>query len=114
MNHELVAQAFVYGDSLQATLVAIIVPDETVLLAWASKNALGDKTFEDLCKSDAVKKHMLQAIQQHGKLNGLKGFENIKNLFLENVLFSVENDLLVMSRLKIFDNNILVDSDIQT
>lgn len=34
-NNEFVAQAFVYGDSLQATLVAIIVPDEEVLMKFA-------------------------------------------------------------------------------
>jgi long-chain acyl-CoA synthetase len=95
VNHELVAQAFVYGDSLQAALVGIIVPDEPILLAWAKKNNLQDKTFAELCKTESVKKHLLQSLQEHGKQHDLKGFENVKALYLETELFSVENDLLV-------------------
>lgn len=95
VNHELVAQSFVYGDSLQATLVAIIVPDSDPLLKWAAENGLQGKTFEELCKLDKVKRHILAALQQHGKAHDLKGFENVKNIFLETTLFSIENDLLV-------------------
>jgi long-chain acyl-CoA synthetase len=73
VNHELVAQAFVYGDSLQATLVAVIIPDEEPLKLWANKNGLEGKSFAELCKSDQVKKHILQELQVHGKSHGLKG-----------------------------------------
>ena len=95
VNHELVAQCFVYGDSLQATLVGVIIPDEPILKAWAAQNNMGEKSFTELCKSDQVKKHLLQAIQKHGKEHDLKGFENIKALYLDSELFTVENDLLV-------------------
>lgn len=94
-NHELVAQAFVYGDSLQSALVGIIVPDEPVLKKWAEKNGHGGKSFVDLCKSDAVKAHILKALEKHGKEHDLKGFENVKAIYLENELFSVENNILV-------------------
>jgi len=92
-KHELVAQAFVHGDSLQATLVAVIVPDEIELKRWAAKNNLGDKSFAELCRNEDVKKHILQQIVAFGKANDLKGFENVKNIHLESELWSVENDL---------------------
>ena len=46
---ELVAQTFLYGDSLKSSCVAIIVPDEETLKAWAAKNGKAGKTFDELC-----------------------------------------------------------------
>ena len=92
-KHELVAQAFVHGDSLQASLVGVIVPDEEILMKWAKENDLGDKSFEELCKDDKVKNHILQALIKYGREDGLKGFENVKNIYLTHELFSVQNDL---------------------
>lgn len=94
VNHELVAQAFVYGDSLQATLVSVIIPDEEQLKKWAESSGLSGKSFAELCKEEKVKKHILTSLQKHGKEHDLKGFENIKNVYLETELFSVDNDML--------------------
>jgi len=33
---------FVYGDSLKAFLIAIVVPDEENLTIWAKENNIGD------------------------------------------------------------------------
>jgi long-chain acyl-CoA synthetase len=96
-KHELVAQAFVYGDSLQATLVGIIVPDEEALAKFAKSHNLGDKSFKELCENEEVRKHILGQITAFGKEQGLKGFENVKNIRLESEPFSVENDLLTPS-----------------
>jgi long-chain acyl-CoA synthetase len=115
VNNEFVAQgntnvslilAFVYGDSLQATLVGVIVPDDQILKKWVDETQpeLKGKSIQDLCKDDRVKKHILTEIQQHGKAHDLKGFENVKNIFLESELFSVENELLVTYLFK--DNKI--------
>ena len=40
---------FLYGDSLRSSCVAIIVPDEEVLLAWAASNGRPNVSFEELC-----------------------------------------------------------------
>ena len=47
----LVAQAYVYGDSLKAALVAIIVPDEEILMKWAAENGK-EGSFQDLCRTE--------------------------------------------------------------
>ena len=47
----LVAQAYLHGDSLQSACVAIIVPDEEELTAWAKKNNV-EGTFEELCGNE--------------------------------------------------------------
>lgn len=93
-NNNYVAQAFVYGDSLQSTLIAVIVPDEEVLKGWAKENKMADKSFAELCSADEVNKFILKTVQAHGKAHDLKGFENVKAIYLESELFSVENNLL--------------------
>ncbi len=49
----LVAQAYHYGDSLKSACVAIIVPDEVVLMKWASDKSI-EGSFEELCKKEVL------------------------------------------------------------
>ena len=44
------AQTYVYGDSLKAALVAIVVPDEEVVLKWARDNGKTE-SFQELCQT---------------------------------------------------------------
>lgn len=88
-----VAQVFVYGNSYKSTLVAIIVPEQTVIFEWARENNL-ELDMEKLCKSKELKKVILQDITKIGKEGGLKGFELAKDIHLHHDLFSVENGLL--------------------
>ncbi|CAG8514565.1 3063_t:CDS:2 [Funneliformis caledonium] len=93
-KHELIYQAFVYGDSLQPSLVAVIVPSEKTLLKWARQNNLVRKSFQQLCTDPQVKKYFLQILIKYGKANDLKGFECIKNIHLVDEPFSMTNNLL--------------------
>ena len=89
-----VAQSFVHGDSLTAHLVAVVVPDEEVLVPWAKKNghpAAGD--FAKLCADPAVAQHVLISMTLVGKEAGLKGFEQVRAIHLFPEQFSVENGL---------------------
>ena len=52
MRCELVAQVFVYGDSLKSCCVAVVVPDEEVLVKWARDGGRGE-TFQELCQQEA-------------------------------------------------------------
>ena len=92
----LIGQAFVYGDSLQSALVAIIVPDEEPLRnILASKDpSLAKDTFQALCKSDVVKSMIMDEIRKVSKKAGLHGFEIPKAIFLDSDAFTVENSLL--------------------
>ncbi|KAF9115941.1 Long chain acyl-CoA synthetase 7 peroxisomal [Mortierella sp. AM989] len=93
-KHYLVAQVFVYGHSLQATLVGIVVPDAETLKLWANKNGLGDKSFEELCAVPLVKQTILKELSTFGRESDLKGFEILKNIHVVSEQFSIENDLL--------------------
>ncbi|KAF0449735.1 acetyl-CoA synthetase-like protein [Gigaspora margarita] len=113
-KHELVAQAFVHGESLQASLVAIIVPDRDALLLWAKQNNLENYSYEELCELPQVKNHILQTLVKYGKANDLKGFENVKNIHLTPEQFSLQNDLLTPTfKLKRHQAKIMFQKEIE-
>ncbi|XP_067249379.1 long-chain-fatty-acid--CoA ligase 1b [Chanodichthys erythropterus] len=93
IRSEAVSQAFVHGDSLQACLVAIIVPDPDYLPGWAKKRGIGG-SYEELCKNKEVKKAILEDIVKLGKESGLKSFEQVKDIALHTEMFSIQNGLL--------------------
>jgi long-chain acyl-CoA synthetase len=91
-RHELVAQIFVYGDSLQSHLVAIIIPDADTFKPWAKK-ICPDKSYEEQCKDSTINKELLKSLTAFARTTELKGFEVVKSIYLDHQLFSVENGL---------------------
>ncbi|KAF0697828.1 Aste57867_11515 [Aphanomyces stellatus] len=89
----LVAQIFVYGDSLHAVLVAIVVPEEAALLELA--HSLGvSGTLAHVCANKQVVDAVVNALNGLGKKAKLHGFEMVKAIKLSPVPFSVDNQLL--------------------
>ncbi|ORX78269.1 acetyl-CoA synthetase-like protein [Basidiobolus meristosporus CBS 931.73] len=93
-KHELVAQSFVYGNSLQAYLVAIIIPNPELIQEIAREKQLENVPVEQLCQSKEIQAHYLKQLRDYGAQQGLKGFENIRNLRISTQPFTVENNLL--------------------
>ncbi|KAF9360084.1 hypothetical protein BGX34_007964 [Mortierella sp. NVP85] len=93
-KHHLVAQVFVYGHSLQASLVGVVVPDPETLKPWANENGLAGKSYEELCSQPLVRTTLLKELTAFGKGNDLKGFEILKDIHVTSEQFSLENDLL--------------------
>ncbi|XP_019856159.1 PREDICTED: long-chain-fatty-acid--CoA ligase 1-like [Amphimedon queenslandica] len=89
-----IAQMFLYGDSLRSSCVAIVVPDEEVLMQWAGEHDKGGKSFEELCTDEEVKKAIFEDLYNVGKRDGLSSLEIPKAIELTSTAFSVENDLL--------------------
>jgi long-chain acyl-CoA synthetase len=92
-KHSAIAQAFIHGDSLQSTLVAIVVPDPDAFLPWAQSKGFSG-TLEQLAKNAQVIKTLTDELEKFGRANDLKGFETAKSIYIEPVPFSAENDLL--------------------
>ncbi|KAF5897418.1 long-chain-fatty-acid--CoA ligase 1 isoform X1, partial [Clarias magur] len=88
-----VAQVFVHGESLQSCLVGVVVPDPDMLPGWAKKRGLVGSYLE-LCKSKEVKNAILEDMLRLGQEGGLKSFEQVRDIALSPVLFSVQNGLL--------------------
>ncbi|XP_050647650.1 long-chain-fatty-acid--CoA ligase 1 isoform X3 [Macaca thibetana thibetana] len=93
IRSEAIAQVFVHGESLQAFLIAIVVPDVETLRPWAQKRGF-DGSFEELCRNKDVKKAILEDMVRLGKDSGLKPFEQVKGIALHPELFSIDNGLL--------------------
>ncbi len=54
----LIAQSYVHGDSFEASLVAIVVPDEEEVNAWARKNKVAARKFAELIANHARSSHL--------------------------------------------------------
>ncbi|XP_078071192.1 long-chain-fatty-acid--CoA ligase 1-like isoform X2 [Mustelus asterias] len=93
VRSEPVAQVFVHGDSLQAFLVGIVIPDPEVLPAWAQRRNISG-SFEELCKNKGLKDAILANLTQIGKEAGLKSFEQVKDIYLHPEMLTVQNGLL--------------------
>nr|XP_033799325.1 long-chain-fatty-acid--CoA ligase 1 isoform X2 [Geotrypetes seraphini] len=93
LRSEPVAQIFVHGDSLQASLVGIVIPDPEVLPIWAKKKKIIG-TFEELCKNTELKNLILEDLQKLGIESGLKTFEQVKGIALHPEMLTVQNGLL--------------------
>ncbi|KAF4690128.1 hypothetical protein FOZ60_000584 [Perkinsus olseni] len=91
-----VAQAFVYGNSLRSSLVAIIVPDfENLSNELRNRNDL--KSPEDICRSKYMNSLILRTLREVSEKSGLRKFEWVKAIHLSPVMFSVDNDILTPS-----------------
>eukprot|EP00192_Tetraselmis_astigmatica_P007297 CAMPEP_0117697424 /NCGR_PEP_ID=MMETSP0804-20121206/29225_1 /TAXON_ID=1074897 /ORGANISM="Tetraselmis astigmatica, Strain CCMP880" /LENGTH=695 /DNA_ID=CAMNT_0005511681 /DNA_START=84 /DNA_END=2172 /DNA_ORIENTATION=+ len=89
----MIAQTFVYGDSLKAELVAVVVLDPEVVLPWASSQGL-PSDLDALCSNPVVIREVFQKMLEEGRAAKLKGFEQVAAVHLVAEPFSVENNLL--------------------
>ncbi|KAI8086370.1 uncharacterized protein BX664DRAFT_282240 [Halteromyces radiatus] len=99
MNDPLVMQAFVYGDSLQSQLVAVIVPDPDELMSFAqslhlTSNDGSTLSLASLCQHPTLVKKVFQHLTKVVKQSGLKGFEQPKAICLEATPFSIDTGIL--------------------
>ena len=84
---------WVYGNSFESTLVAVVCPNEDKLKKWAGDNGVsGD--FAAICASDKAKAHILSLLTTTGKEGRLKGFEMVKAVHLEPEAWTPESELL--------------------
>ncbi|XP_040928631.1 long-chain-fatty-acid--CoA ligase 1-like isoform X2 [Betta splendens] len=94
LRSDAVAQVFVHGDSLQAYLVAIVVPDPDFLSGWTKRTLGLQGSYQDLCARADVKAAIMADMLRLGKEGGLKSFEQVKAIYINTELFSIENGLL--------------------
>nr|XP_002129904.1 long-chain-fatty-acid--CoA ligase 1 [Ciona intestinalis] len=88
-----VAQVYIHGESLKASLIVIAVPDPDAMVTWCNGKGVSGG-YEELCNNTDVKKLVLEDMCALGRKRGLKSFELPKKIHLSPELFSVENELL--------------------
>ncbi|XP_044486934.1 long chain acyl-CoA synthetase 6, peroxisomal-like [Mangifera indica] len=89
-----VAQCFVYGDSLNSSVVAVVSVDHDVLKGWAASEGIKYKDLEQLCNDPRTKAAVLADMDATGREAQLRGFEFVKALTLVHEPFTLENGLL--------------------
>jgi long-chain acyl-CoA synthetase len=94
---DVVEQIWVYGNSYENVLVAVVVPDKKALTAWASDNGLGNASFEELCNNSKAADYVTAELSKTNKARRLKGFEAVRGVLLEPTPFSVEDDVVTPS-----------------
>jgi long-chain acyl-CoA synthetase len=91
----LVAQCFVYGDSLKSAVVAIVVLDPEVAASWAtSSGGMPSTHLRALLTRPELRDAVRTQLSAAAREAGLKGFEQARAFELESEPFSVENNCL--------------------
>jgi len=96
-HSHLIGQIFVYGDSLQHFLVAIVVPDRPALEKWCAENGVafeGDSGYAELLQSPRINKLYIDEMVHKAREAGLFGFEIPHKAHITQVAFTPDNDIL--------------------
>ncbi|KAE8008450.1 hypothetical protein FH972_004961 [Carpinus fangiana] len=89
----LITSIWVYGNSFESFLVAVVVPDQKAVEDWAvNHNVSGD--FNSLCENLKARKYILDELNSIGHKHQLRGFEIVKAVHLEPNPFDMERDLI--------------------
>ncbi|XVE89685.1 hypothetical protein DITRI_Ditri20bG0015800 [Diplodiscus trichospermus] len=89
-----ILQCFIYGDSLNSSLVAIVAVDPDALSDWAASEGIQYSDLGQLCNDPRARNAVLAEMDNIGKKAQLRGFEFAKAVTLVPEPFAVENGLL--------------------
>ncbi|KAK8488581.1 hypothetical protein V6N11_037859 [Hibiscus sabdariffa] len=89
-----VAQCFVYGDSFNSSLVAIVAVEPDVLRDWAASQGIQHEDLGRLCNDPRARNAVLAEMDNVGREAQLRGFEFAKAVTLVPEPFTLENGLL--------------------
>jgi long-chain acyl-CoA synthetase len=101
---KLVGQIYVYGNSLQSSLLAVVVPDVIAVKEWAKGNAPSISDLPAIVELPDFKSELLAQLSVMRVQSKFKRYEEIKDVVIEtddlNELgqaFHVDNDLMTPS-----------------
>ncbi|KAK7341532.1 hypothetical protein VNO80_24464 [Phaseolus coccineus] len=89
----LITSIWVYGNSFESFLVAVVVPERKALEDWAVKHNSTDD-LKSLYENPKARKYILDELNSTGRKHQLRGFEMLKAVHLEPNPFDMERDLI--------------------
>ncbi|KAF9669957.1 hypothetical protein SADUNF_Sadunf13G0018600 [Salix dunnii] len=89
-----VSQCFIYGDSFNSSLVAVVAVEPDVLRDWAASERIKYDDLGQLCNDPRARAAVLADMDLIGKEAQLRGFEFAKAVTLVPEAFTMENGLL--------------------
>ncbi|KAH8490919.1 hypothetical protein H0E87_023159 [Populus deltoides] len=89
-----VSQCFIYGDSFNSSLVAVVAVEPDVLRDWAVSEGIKYDDLGQLCNDPRARAAVLADMDLVGKEAQLRGFEFAKAVTLVPEPFTMENGLL--------------------
>ncbi|KAJ6694322.1 hypothetical protein OIU85_005045 [Salix viminalis] len=89
-----VSQCFIYGDSFNSSLVAVVAVEPDVLRDWAASEGIKYDDLGQLCNDPRARAAVLADMDLIGKEAQLRGFEFAKAVTLVPEPFTMENGLL--------------------
>ncbi|KAK9667418.1 hypothetical protein RND81_14G254800 [Saponaria officinalis] len=90
----LITSIWVYGNSFESFLVAVVVPERKALEDWAAANNEETGDFKKLCKSSKARNYLMEELNRTGKEHKLRGYEMLRGVEIEPNAFDVERDLI--------------------
>ncbi|KAI0221627.1 Long-chain-fatty-acid--CoA ligase 5 [Lamellibrachia satsuma] len=107
MSSEVVGQVLVHGNSLKASVVAIVVADPDEVCGWVKRKLdVEGASVAELCARPDVKQAIHEDMLAVGKKAGLMSFEQVKDIYITTEMFSIDNAQLTPTQ-KIKRYNIL-------
>ncbi|SBS84239.1 acyl-CoA synthetase, putative [Plasmodium ovale] len=88
-----ISQIFVFGYSYESVLVCVICPSTDTMEIWKNDKKL-KLSNEEILQLPEFKNDVIEDLTKIGKNDGLKGYEQIKDIFFTLEPFTIENDLL--------------------
>jgi long-chain acyl-CoA synthetase len=89
-----ISQVFVYGDSLESCLVAIVLLNEDYVKRWTTDEGIPFNTTPSSESGVKLRKAVLDDMTREGKKRDLMSYEQVKAIDFIDEPFSVENGLL--------------------
>ncbi|KAK7251418.1 hypothetical protein RIF29_34596 [Crotalaria pallida] len=93
-QHPVIESIWIYGNSFESFLVAIVHPNKEELELWAQAISIPIEDFHTLCEDSRAKRYIVGELAKIGIEKKLKGFELIKVVHLDPDPFDMERDLI--------------------